>query len=285
MFNVLAYPFDPVGSQLSGVVNHRRAYTHGVKREFGEVIGVPYKRARTEPGPTAAMPRTRTATYLAKRRRSGRRRRPYGRRRRTLALLAPHRKIIRCKAVQHWSHASHTSGSMEMSPVQMNSILDPFVSDGTGQPLGFDQWRALYEDAYVIGAKCTVTYHNADAFSYMVGISPMNVAQGTTPLTDYEHYMELKGTTRMLLTSDVDKITLQSKVGLKKWVKVKDLLDANEYKINLNTPTEPEKQLYFHIWTQPTNQASTDTSGVEMVCEMEYILALVHPVVPARSVV
>lgn len=157
------------------------------------------------------------------------------------------------------------------------------MTQGSGQPLGFDQWRALYENAYVIGAKCTVTYHNADNFSYMVGITPMDEPQGTTSLANYEYYMEKKGTTRMLLTPDVDKITLQSKVGLKRWVKVKDLLDTNEYRINLNTPSEPSKALYFHIWTQPTNQASTDASGVEMVCEMEYLLCLVHPVVPSRS--
>lgn len=279
------FPYGRFGTTLSGVVNH--GSSRGVKRRYPEAHPPPsYKRARVGDFPNplvSAMARGSTATRPRYRRRS-RRRRPYGRRRRTVALLAPHKKLIRCKAVQHWSHTTHVSGSMDMSPVQMNSCLDPFVTQGTGQPLGFDQWRALYENAYVIGAKVTVTYHNADAISYMVGITPMDEPAGTTSLANYEYYMEKKGTTRMLLTPDVDKITLTSKVGLKRWVKVKDLLDTNEYRINLNTPAEPSKQLYFHVWTQPTNQASTDTNGIEMVVEVEYLLCLVHPVVPARSV-
>lgn len=226
------------------------------------------------------MGRSRTMT-----KRRGRKTRKWRRRRLRTAVLAPQKKVVKCLAVQHWSHTGHTSGTMDMTPVQMNSVLDVFTSQGAQQPLGFDQWRALYEYGYVIGAKISVTFHNADAFSYIVGVCPMNLAQGTTSLANYEYYGELKGNRFILLTPDVDKTTITSRVSLKKWLRVKDILDTNEYRMNLNTPSEPSKLAYWHVYSQPTNQASTDTSGVEIVCKVSYIILLNSPIVPARSVV
>lgn len=170
-----------------------------------------------------------------------------------------------------------------MVPLQINSVLDPFQGAGSEQPLGFDQWRALYEYAYVIGAKATIEFHNADSFAYVVGITPCHVAQGTTSLANYEYYKELPGTRSIVLSPDVDKAVLQSKISIKRWFNVKDLRDTNEYRMNLNTPSEPSKIAYWHLWSQPMDQTSTDTTGVQMVMTIEYLVLLTSPVVPARS--
>lgn len=216
-----------------------------------------------------------------------RRRTPFRRfRRRTrarISSLAPKTKLIRCKVTGLRTNSGHTTGSLEMVPIQMNSILDPFGGAGAEQPLGFDQWRALYEYAYVVGAKITCEFHNADAIAYVVGITPCHIAQGTTSLASYEYYKELPGTKSTVLSPDIDKAVLQSKISIKKWFSVKDLVDTNEYRMNLNTPSEPSKLAYWHLWSQPLDQSSTDSTGVQIVMNVEYIVLLTSPVIPARS--
>lgn len=216
------------------------------------------------------------------RKRVYRRRRAY-RKKPVITSLVPSTKLVKLRSVQLRTNSNMTSGAIEAVTVQMNSILDPFTGMGTEQPLGFDQLRALYNNGYVVGAKLTVQFHNTDAISYMVGVTPMPVSQGTTTLTNYEHYKECRGTKDACLTSDVDKITLVSKINLKKWLKVSKFRDTNEYRMDLNTPSEPSKACYFHLWTQPMDQASSDTTGVHMVMTAEYVVLLTNPVVPARS--
>lgn len=282
MSNVWLPRWTPLQSSLSGVVKRsREAYM-----ERSPV----YKRARIEEiagDPPQAMVRFTRRGRPGGRRSVKRRRTPFRRfRRRTrarISTLAPKTKLIRCKVTGLRTNGGHAAGSLEMVPVQMNSILDPFGGAGSEQPLGFDQWRALYEFGYVVGAKITCEFHNADAFAYVVGITPCHIAQGTTSLASYEYYKELPGTKSVILSPDIDKAVLQSKISIKKWFSVKDLVDTNEYRINLNTPSEPSKLAYWHLWSQPLDQSSTDTTGVQIVMNVEYIVLLTSPVIPARS--
>lgn len=282
-YNVWAARFSPFGSSWSGLIRHGSRYYADRSQVFKQSrlanIDEPSKRQKVE-----MYARRRPSRRVSLKRRS---RTPYRRyRRRTrarISTLAPRSKLVRCKAVTLRTNAGHTTGSLEMVPIQMNSVLDPFQGAGAGQPLGFDQWRALYEYGYVVGAKITCEYHNADAFAYVVGITPCHEAQGTTSLAAYDYYKELPGTKSMVLSPDVDKCVLESKIGLKRWVGVKDLVDTNEYRMNLNTPSEPSKALYFHVWSQPMDKASTDTTGVQIAITVEYIVLLKSPVIPARS--
>lgn len=302
MSNVWLPRNSPFGSALTAVVHHgKRAYQDRspvFKAVSAHDIDLPSKRARVSDspnpfnqfGPVFPDPRFRIMPRRSySRRRSVKRRRtPFRRFRRRvrarISTLAPRSKLVRCKASTLRTNGGHAAGSLEMVPIQMNSVLDPFQGAGSGQPLGFDQWRALYEYGYVVGAKITAEFHNADSFAYVVGITPCHEAQGTTSLAAYDYYKEMPGTKSMVLSPDVDKCILQSKIGLKKWLGVKDLVDTNEYRMNLNTPSEPSKTTFFHVWSQPMDKTSTDTTGVQIVITVEYIVLLKSPIVPARSV-
>lgn len=282
-FNVWAPRHSPFGNILSGVIHHARE----VYQDRSSV----YKRNRLgydeipDPGRPMDNPNKR-ARYSTRRRRPVKRRRVGRRRfrRARVSTLMPRTKLIRLNVVDQITHSTHTSGTIDVSVIQLNSCLDPMMTKGTGQPLGFDQWRALYEFGYVVGASITITAHNAETISMMVGVTPMNIAQGTTGLSNFEHYMELPGTKKMLLSPDVDHGVLQSRVSLKKWLRIKDFRDTNEYRMNLNTPSEPSKPVYWHLWTGPTNQTTTASTGVELVVQVSYIVLLTSPVVPSRSV-
>lgn len=42
----------------------------------------------------------------------------------------------------------------------LNGMYDPYLGVGGGQPYGFDQWGALYNNYRVLAAGCTATFYN-----------------------------------------------------------------------------------------------------------------------------
>lgn len=192
------------------------------------------------------------------------------------------KKLIRCKA-SNYMNMSSASGNLYMVPIQGNSCDDPFMSSGTGQPLGYDQWKSLYKSAYVVGSKIKMTVHNGHTGSLIVGLTPMNIPQATSQLGSYEYYRELPGTKSRLLSPDMDHTVLVHKVGTKKHLAIKNMTDEDDLKVDLVNETPPSKIFYWHLWTQPTDQATT-TSNVEVVVDVEYLILLTDPIVPGRSI-
>lgn len=195
--------------------------------------------------------------------------------------IQPRSKLIRLKTSQ-FHQFTGTTGALSRLAVQGNSCDDPYTTGSDQQPLGYDQWKALYKSAYVIGSKVSVTFHNESTVSAMVGISPTQIPQGTTPLASYEYYKELPGTTSRLLSPDVDHCYIQSKRSTKKFLHLKNMTDEEDYKMDLITETPPDRLYYYHIWTQATDQATT--VNVEAVIDVEYIILLRDPIIPSRSI-
>lgn len=223
---------------------------------------------------------TMAKTRTKYRRRRNRRRRGIVKRRIPRALTTK-TKIIRCKA-SNYVPISMATGAMSMVPIQGNSCDDPFTSGGNGQPLGFDQWKALYRSAYIIGSKVTVTYHNTGSNSVMCGINKMDVPQGTTSLASYEYYKELPGTKSRLVSPDVDHTRFSMSASTKRHLSAKNIKDEEDLKMNLITETQPTRIFYYHVWFQPTDQAAT-INGTEAVIDVDYIVLLTDPIIPSRS--
>lgn len=226
-----------------------------------------YKRARYSPRPTAPGVRR-------KRARRGLRRRPIPR------ALTTNNKLIKARAVNYFNH--NNTGTLYQTVVQLNSCDDPFGTQGTGQPLGYDQWKALYRYAYVIGSKVTARVHNNGASAVMFGMTPMKINQSTTALSNYEYYMESPATKSRILSQDLDHVTFSHGVNVKRFLNIKDLRDNNDYRIDLVNETAPTTIAYWHVWTQPLDEASA--TDVDVVLTAEYMVLLVDPILPARSV-
>lgn len=196
--------------------------------------------------------------------------------------LASANKLIKVK-VSDYDPFTMTSGALAHNAIQGNSIDDPFIGGGDGQPLGYDQWKALYKSAYVLGCKVKLTCHNSSSTVPIIyGITPMKIPQSTSSLNSYEYYQELPGTVSRLLSPDVDHGILVSKRSTKKFLKRKDITDNEDLKLDLVTETPPTDIYYFHVWAQPVDQTTTGTC--DMIKEVEYIVLLTDPVVPSRSV-
>lgn len=211
-------------------------------------------------------------------------RRKFKRRRYIPRTLAPYSKMIKVKAVDYVNHNTHTAGAIEMTPLQLNSIDDPFTTNGVGQPLGYDQWKALYKRAYVVGCDIVVRVVNSDSTEAMVvGCTPMPVNMGTTTANNYEHYMEYPGSKQVIVSPDMDHAVLTNTCRLKKHLHLANFRDKENLYLNLDTETPPTDLCYWHLWSQPVTQASDPASGTRMVVTLTYIVVLFDNIYPARS--
>lgn len=196
--------------------------------------------------------------------------------------VQPRKKMIRVKASNYWTIAN-TSGAMSQITCSGNSIYNPFHSGSTQQPLGFDQWAALYNYGTVVGSKVHVTIHNGSSSAIVYGIYPAQVAQQDTNLGNYEYYRELQGTKSRLLSPDMDHGYLSNTVSVKKHLSIKNPMDDDLIRTRLaGTPSDPTNEFFWHIFVQPADQAST-TSGIDVIVEVEYLVILHDPIIPSRS--
>lgn len=217
-----------------------------------------------------------------------RRFRPLKRRNRRKAYLprtlAPRTKMVKLKVVEYINH-THSNGAIAVANIQQNSIDDPFTGLSQNQPLGYDQYKALYKKAMVLASRVFVQVHNNTSTSIMFGITAVPFNQGQTGLTTYEHYMEAPSTKFRLLSPDVDRANLGMQMSTKKLLQIKNYKDnRTELEIDLNNETPPTWINYWHLWSQPQDQ-STNTTGtaVQFTVSVEYIILLSDPVIPARS--
>lgn len=200
-------------------------------------------------------------------------------RKRIPRAIQPKTKVVKLKVCKYFQMSASTG--VDALTIQGNSFDDPFGADHTVQPLGYDQWKALYKKAVVLGCKVKITAHNEASNSVMFGITPMSVNQGTTTLSNYEHYKEMPGTVSRILSPDVDHGVLVNKRSTKRHLSFTNIRDEDDLEIVLDTETPPSKLYWFHAWMQPTDL--TTTAACEFVADVEYIILLKDPIVPARS--
>lgn len=196
--------------------------------------------------------------------------------------LTSNRKLIRCK-LSDYQTLTCTSGALATSMVDCTSIVDPFGGYGSGQPLGYDQWASLYHTAYVLGTKIKVTLWNNQTTALAYGINICSKDQSSTALTDYEHYRELPKCVSRILSPDVDHGYITNRVSTKKHLGIKDILDNDTLRNNIATGTTSAERFYAHIWCQPLDKSTTLTA-VQAIIDVEFIIMLCNPVIPARSV-
>lgn len=195
--------------------------------------------------------------------------------------LCPAKKVIKCTAVDTFG-PTFTSGALHCVKVQGNSIDDVFLNDSNNQPLGYDQWKAFYQKAKVLGCKVFAEWHNGSSGAIVCGVTPFAKTQSATALGSLDHYIECPGTKHKVFSPDVDKGIIVSKRSTKKMMKVRNIEDADFTEIDLVAETAPDDMYRFHVWTQPFDQA-TALTGVNLLLKVEYIVLLYDPVIPARS--
>lgn len=231
------------------------------------------------PGPGGKKLSTSTARMPKRiKLRGGKRKRRGMKRRRIPRMLVPFSRVIRMRTSEYVSLAGNT-GALASQLISINNLTDPFSLGSSQQPLYYDQVKALYRSAIVIGAKVWIAGHNSsdDALIWGLGVRPYDV---TNEPTSYEWWKELGAKTR-ILSKDVDHGVLSASISVKKYFKVKNLTDGSEYVSDIENDTAPTKVGYWILFAQALNQTASITCQCHLT--MEYIVLLRDPYVPQRS--
>lgn len=214
-------------------------------------------------------------------RRRPRRGRKSMRRRHVPRTLTTASKVISCKASNYVNFTG--TGAITAFLAQLNSCDDVYSTSvaENGQPLGYDQWKALYKRAIVLSSRIYIQWHNRGTSAVMVGIWPSPLNNGTTTLTNYEYYNEVAGNKQMLLSPEQDHTIMWSSRSTKKHLQVTKVKDNAELSIDLVNETPPTKLAWWQYYAQAVDQ--TSAFAVDAVVTVRYIVLLLDPIIPARS--
>lgn len=215
------------------------------------------------------------------RRRFRRRRRRGIIRRRLPRVLASRQKVVRGRVCDSFTSAGGAAGAIETRLLNVMAIPDPTSGHAALQFLGYDQWSQLYRKGVVIGVQMTVRVHNKGSVAMMFGICPMPENKSNGTLSTFQHYLEMGQTKTRLLSPDVDNQVLTYKLGTRRWLHVKSLMDEDAFHSTLATEAEPTRTFWITTFFQPVDQATQ--CAYEAVITYDFLIRLFDPIVPARS--
>lgn len=210
-----------------------------------------------------------------------RRRRRYRRRMRKMSAGIPPTLVRRMVTSYPISLDPGSSGALTSAQVYLNSAFDPSGTvSATLQPLGFDQYEALYNKYVVVGWKVTVECALLEnTYPCIVGFTPMTTSSA---LTTSGHYRELPGTVSRLGTPDIDKIVFGAKGGVKKWLIPQGGKILSDEECSAAVSTNPSKLLYGHFWIQSLD-TSADAGICRLIVKHEQIVVFFDRKTPSRS--
>lgn len=185
----------------------------------------------------------------------------------------PTQRIAKLKYAQVMSVTS-TTGVMGEQRFSANNIYDPDVT-GTGhQPMGHDQWTALFNHYVVLGSKITVKFCDADASTTPTHVG-LYLSDGKTLsyTTGYEFIEARKGTYRLMVPNEGRRHIMSNKFSAKKFYNVKDVKD-NLNRLGAASGASPTEQAYYHIWIQTLDAT---TQSIRCVVEIDYIVLFSEP--------
>lgn len=163
-----------------------------------------------------------------------------------------------------------------------NSAFDPKANATTGdhQPLGWDQYAALYDKYIVLGAKCTVEFLNVVDNNTLTEVSRIGIALTTdkTPSTDPDYLDTLPSTVSAILTPQIGYKKLVKKYSAKKFNGVTNVKDNDE--LGALTTASPSHQDYFQVFQAPIVTSGTtfnDPAVIEFRVQIDYIVMFRDP--------
>lgn len=160
-----------------------------------------------------------------------------------------------------------------------NSLFDPDYALGGHQPLGFDQWAAIYDHYCVVGSKITatalnVTNANGGPYRFVLRLDDTD-----RTWTTWSHIMEHPGTSPMAqyghpVDAGTGHASVSQTFSAKKFFKTSRILSDDRF--NSLVTANPSEDALFTLFAN--NASSTfDPSTVYFQIEIEYIAVFTEP--------
>lgn len=127
------------------------------------------------------MPRRK---YTKKKTTVARRRRYKSSPRRPILSGFPPSKLVKLRYVDSTLTLNPAAGLTQTIAYRANSVYNPYFPAGGHQPMGFDQWAAIYTRYVVVGAKITVTPTPVSNTAIIPGYFGVVLSTSSTPLSN-----------------------------------------------------------------------------------------------------
>jgi len=149
--------------------------------------------------------------------------------------------------------------------MRANSVFDPDYSTGGQQPMGYDQWAALFNQYVVVGSKLTayITYQDQRESAPPMCVGVYLSDDASVPYQDWRGFVEAKkGNFRNMTALQKSATKVVSKFSAKKFFNIKDPLD-NILRIGADVASNPSEGALWVIWGSVTG-ATTPTEVVKL---------------------
>lgn len=178
-------------------------------------------------------------------------------------LIAP-RFITRLKYCETWQ-ASLTGGILNDYQFRLNSLFDPTYSLGGHQPLGYDQYTALYARYRVFACSYKITLLPNNANGGAICMVPTN---STTPFTDIDDVREQPRSRYTPWSIDQPRV-LSGRISIPQLGGVTSVQYKSDDRFQAATTANPTEVYNLHV-ALLTAGTATMTVSIEMVYHAEF---------------
>lgn len=187
---------------------------------------------------------------------------------------APDRLFVKLKYCEYLTW-NQMSGAVSVAIYRGNSIYDPVVALGGGQPYFFDQWAAIYNNYRVHGCKAKVNSSGNGGGGFnacMTGITFSNssTSLGTSAQALYQEQPYTRKSYLKMGAAAVGQNAMTSYMSTRKILGLSKIqVEDQNFQATVNT--DPATQWYIHVWsfTPDSNQLAMN-SWVELTYYVEF---------------
>lgn len=208
-----------------------------------------------------------------------RRRTMYRRRRRLTAQGVPSGlPVIRIAKLRYCDTFTLQSpvGALAEYMFRANSVFDPNSTAGGHQPMGFDQWAALYNHYVVKGSKINVRImHDTGSGTDIAVRCGVYLTDGSSSgYTDATEFIEARKGHYRNLGNGADKaVRMNLGYSTRKFFNITNVKD-NVGRLGAAVTANPTEQAYYAIWVQ---SASSNSETVNVTAVIDYIVEFSEP--------
>lgn len=193
----------------------------------------------------------------------------------------PTSRIVHMRACYRYDFNNVVQDDASYVVISANDINNPFAVTGVTRPTGYDQWRQMYKNFCVIGAKCSAQFtgvSGAVANAYIVGCRLTNVGDfDPTNGTD----MIATGTAgsyRILQTPGNGNVPIvRCGYSAKKFFGLKDLSDnLDEVGATFSDALSPIREAYFQVYALNLDPA-TDPGPIGTLITLDWLVLVSEP--------
>jgi len=222
------------------------------------------------PRKTYAKKRRPTKRPGGKRTRRTYRRRPYISN--ALSGMPKTRRAI-LRYTEHVTSMTSTTGTLASYVFRANGLYDPNYTSTGHQPMGFDQWAALYNHYVVLGSKMTVKVLPQETNVSPCVIGTFLTDGSAVPYTTPGSFIEAKRGPYRLFKATDRVVSLVQKYSSKKQFNVVDVKD-NMDRLGAPVTADPTEEAMFNIWFFTMDLT---TASLNLFVSIDYIVEFSEP--------